>query len=314
MDALAPVRALLEDKSINEIMINGPRDVFYRQSGPDKRYETNLTGQQIATGIKLLASMGDKEVNADNLILSAKLPGFRVECCLPPVAVKGASMCIRRHNSRVLTLEDYLANGVMVQEQVDIIKGLVEQRKNFLIAGGTYSGKTTLMNCVLSLVDPHHRLFVIEQIPELQIVAPNHVLVECDPEQGVTARRAVIMAMRYSPDRIVLGELRGPEAYEWIVASNTGHPGSAATIHANDSSAALQRLSNLILMADTGMPHAVIQNEIASTVDAVLFIEQKHGKRLLSELCFIKGFDREAGRFITEVHHHPLKPRKEKQA
>lgn len=305
MDALAPLRHLLEDETVNEIMINGPNEVFIRQRGPDRRVEVALNNRSIETAITLLASFVDKEVNSDQLILSARLPGFRIECALPPVSVKGPSMTIRRHASHILTLGEYIESGIIAKQQADLITRLVVERKNILIAGGTYSGKTTLMNCILSLIDPDQRLFVIEQVSELKISAPNHVLMECDPDFGVTPTMAVKTAMRYSPDRIILGELRGPEANDWMEASNTGHPGSAATIHANNSSDALKRLGSLVLMASSGMPHEVIQDRIASTVDAVLYIEQRYGVRQLSEICLVKGYDKASGHFKTEILNHP---------
>lgn len=303
-----PLRPVFEDTSINEIMINGPHDVFIRQRGPDRRLNIDLGANAIKTAITLLASMADKVVDRNQLMLSARLPGFRVEACLPPVAVKGPSMCIRRHATRIITLEDYLQAGTVTEIQAHVIREVVVGRKNFLIAGGTYSGKTTLMNCVLSLVEPEHRMFVIEQVQELRIAADNHVLVECDPEQGVTARRAVKMGMRYSPDRVILGELRGDEAYDWLDAANTGHPGSGATIHADGAVEALSRLESLVMMANTGMPYEAIQTRIASTVDTVFFIEQKNGERRLSQICQVDGFDRARGKYdITNIHNGEFK-------
>ncbi len=304
MDALAPLAHVFADDSINEIMVNGPHDVFIRQRGPDTRLEINLPANRIETAIKVLASMSDKVINGAQLVLSARLPGFRVEAALPPVSVKGPSMCIRRHATRILTMEEYVGYGTITESQAREIQEIVDERRNFLISGGTYSGKTTLMNCVLSMIDPHHRLFIIEQVQELKVASPNHVLMECDPEQGVTARRAVMMGMRYSPDRIILGELRGQEAYDWIDAANTGHPGSCATIHADGAFDALARLESLVMMADTGIPHLAIQQRIASTVKAVLFIEQKNGERRLSQICRIHGFDRERGEYLTKVTNH----------
>ncbi len=297
LDALAPLRQVFEDPSINEIMINGPHDVFIRQRGPDTKLDIKLGDSQIRTAIQLLASMADKVIDKDRLVLSARLPGFRVEAALPPVAVKGPSMCIRRHATRILSIDDYIASDTVTVDQAHIIKTMIAERKNFLIAGGTFSGKTTLMNCILSLIDPDHRLFVIEQVQELKIALPNHVLIECDPEQGVTARRAVMMGMRYSPDRIILGELRGQEAFDWLDASNTGHPGSGATIHADGAADALSRLESLVMMADTGIPFEVVQTRIGSSVDVIFFIEQKNGKRRLSQICQVDGFDRAQGKY-----------------
>lgn len=301
MDALAPLRAVFADPSINEIMINGPDDVFIRQRGPDRKIDVVLPAGKIQLAITLLASMSDKVVDKSQLLLSARLPGLRIEAALPPVSVKGPSMCIRRHATRIMTLEDYLKSDTITQAQAEEITKMVAERRNFLIAGGTYSGKTTLMNCILSLIDPDHRLFIIEQVQELKIASPNHVLMECDPEQGVTARRAVMMGMRYSPDRVILGELRGPEAYDWLDASNTGHPGSGATIHADGAPDALKRLETLVLMANTGMPYEAIQGRIGDTVKTVLFIQQKNGDRRLSQICHVRGFDRARGEYQTET-------------
>lgn len=305
LDALSPLRPVFDDPSINEIMVNGPHDVFIRQRGPDTRLDIRLTDGQIRTAVQLLASMADKVVDKNSLVLSARLPGFRVEAALPPVAVKGPSMCIRRHATKILRLEDYIASGTMTQAQAEMIKATIADRKNFLIAGGTYSGKTTLMNCILSLIDPDHRLFVIEQVQELKIASPNHVLIECDPEQGVPARRAVMMGMRYSPDRIILGELRGPEAFDWLDASNTGHPGSGATIHADGAEDALARLESLVMMANTGIPFEVVQSRIASTVDTIFFIQQKNGVRRLSQICHVNGFSRQSGEYLTTNTTNP---------
>lgn len=300
-EALAPLAPVFADDSINEIMINGPHDVFIRQRGLDRKLDVVLPGKSIETAITLLASMSDKTVGGDTRILSARLPGFRVEACLPPVAVKGPTMCIRRHANRIITLDEYISSRTMSEQQANVIRQIVADRKNFLIAGGTFSGKTTLMNCLLSLISPDHRLFSVEMVQELRLSAPNAVLFECDPEQGVTARRLVKMAMRFSPDRVLLGELRGEEAYDWLDASNTGHPGSAATIHADSAPEALSRLESLVLMADSKMPYEAIQQRIGQTVHYVLHIEHFNGNRRLSQICRVNGFDRSAGKYILET-------------
>lgn len=300
-EALAPLAPVFGDESVNEIMINGPHDVFIRQRGPDRKLDVVLPSKSIETAITLLASMSDKVVGSEMRMLSARLPGFRVEACLPPVAVKGPSMCIRRHANKIFGIDEYVKAGTISEDQALVIQKIVSTRRNFLIAGGTFSGKTTLMNCILSLIDQDHRLFIVEQVQELKIAAPNCVFFECDPEQGVTARRLVKMGMRYSPDRVLLGELRGEEAFDWLDASNTGHPGSAATIHADGAPDALHRLESLILMADTKLPYEAIQQRIAQTVHYVLYIEHKNGKRCLSQVCQVSGFDRGSGKYILET-------------
>ena len=307
-EALASLVPVFADETINEIMINGPHDVFIRQRGSDRKIDVHLPSKAIETAVTLLASMSDKTVDSSARILSARLPGFRVEACLPPVAVKGPSMCIRRHASHIMTLAEYIASKTITEGQAQLIQEIVDSRANFLIAGGTFSGKTTLMNCILSLINPDHRLFVVEQVQELKLSAPNAVLFECDPEQGVTARRLVKMGMRYSPDRILLGELRGEEAYDWLDASNTGHPGSAATIHADSAPEALNRLESLVLMADSKMPYEAIQQRIAQTVNYVLHIHHSDGVRRLSKICRVEGFDRSAGTYLFETTTNGVSP------
>lgn len=304
-DALAPIRHILDDPSINEIMINGPSNVWIRQSGPDRKLDVELSATQLSTAITLLASYVNKESNDSTPILSARFPGFRVEAANKPVALDGPSICIRRHASTVFTVDQYIERGIMTRDQGNMIAELVKTKKNILIAGGTFSGKTTLMNSILALIPPVDRLFVIEQVAELRLVAPNYVRFECDPDFGVTATKSVKTAMRFSPHRVILGELRGEEGNDWLEAANTGHPGSMATLHANSGGDALKRLASLVLMANNGLPHEAIQDRIGSTVDAVLFIKNELGERLLSEICLVNGYDRELGRFLTEVFHHP---------
>lgn len=299
MAALSPLKSVFEDTEIQEIMINGPDEVFIRRGASDTRVNVRLPGPSIETAITLLASHGEKVVGKESLILSARFPGFRVEAVLPPVSLKGPSMCVRRHATHVIALEQYVERGVMTETQADVIRATVSGRKNFLVAGGTFSGKTTLMNCVLSLVASTERMFTIEQVPELQVSLPNWTPMETDPDQGVSARELVRTAMRYSPNRIVLGELRGPEAYEWLDALNTGHPGSGATIHADGAGDALLRLESLVMMGTSNVPYQTIQQWIARAVNVVFFIRFRHGERQLSEICFIDGFDRSTGQYLT---------------
>jgi pilus assembly protein CpaF len=308
-DALAPLRQVFEDESVNEIMINGPDEVFIRQGGAhDLRLRVSLPALSIQTALTLLASHVEKTVGKNNLILSARFPGFRVEGVLSPVSLKGPSMCIRRHASRVLSLQEYLDMETVTPAQAEIIRETVATRQNFLVAGSTFSGKTTLMNCILSLVEPHERIFTIEQVPELKIAIENHTPMETDPEQGVTARELVQTAMRYSPNRIILGELRGKEAYDWLDALNTGHPGSGATIHADGAADALQRLESLVMMAESGIPYHAIQQWIGRSLNVVFFIQYRQGKRRLAQVCHLDGFDRSKGEYTTSTINYGESP------
>lgn len=302
MDTLEVLRPQFEDVEINEIMINGPSDVFIGKHGKEYRLDVNLPGSTIRTAITLIASLVRKEVGEEGskVRLSARLPGFRVEAILPPVAVKGPTMCIRRHASRVFTLDEYLASGVISEKHAELMQQAVLARENFLIVGGTGSGKTTLMNTALSLIPKEERLVVIEMVHELQIESPNAVIIECDDDIGMTPRLAVRTAMRMAPKRVIVGELRGPEAYDWMDAANTGHPGSAATIHANGASRALGRLENLLMMANMGTPHEVLRSSIAESVQWMFYIERNGPKRMVTEVCRLHGYDRSTGQYDKE--------------
>jgi len=301
-DTLHVLRPYLDDEQINEVMVNAPNEVFISKMGKVVRVPVKLTAGEIQTAITLIASLVSKEVGdkSGQRILSGRLPGFRVEAILPPVAVNGPSMCIRRHAARVFTMDEYIASGVISERYAQVIADAIEAKENFLIVGGTGSGKTTLLNTVLTLVPKDERLFVVETVHELQIQADNHVLIECDEDQGVTPRRAVRTAMRYAPKRIILGELRGPEAYDWLDAANTGHPGSAATIHANGADRAMARLENLLLMANMGIPYDPLRVAIGEALRYTIYIEQQGAKRSVSEVTRIHGYDRGSGSYETE--------------
>jgi len=298
---LAGLRPYFEDETVHEIMVNGPHDVFVLRQGRKGKVKVQLSAGEIAAAITLLATMASQEVGdkSNRRALSGRLPGFRVEAILPPVAVKGPSMCIRRHASGVYTMQEYVRTGVICEHYAEVITAAVQRRDNLLIVGGTGSGKTTLMNTVLTAIPEDERLFVIETVQELQVQSPNCVLVECDAET-FTPRMAVRTAMRYAPDRIIVGELRGPEAYDWLDGANTGHPGSAATIHANSAPRALPRLENLLLMAGMGVPHQSLQASIAETVNLMVYIERRGDKRCVSQISRLHGFDRAKGEYEIE--------------
>lgn len=302
-DTLHVLRSSFDDENVNEIMVNAPNEVFISRLGKEVRLPITLSAGEISAAITLIATLVAKEVGekSGQRILSGRLPGFRVEAILPPVAVNGPTMCIRRHSSRVFTMDEYIASGVVSERYAQIMADAVRAQENFLIVGGTGSGKTTLMNTALTLVPREERLFVIEMVHELQIQADNHVLIECDEDQGVTPRRAVRTAMRYAPKRIIVGELRGPEAYDWLDAANTGHPGSAATIHANSASKALPRLENLLLMANMGVPYEPLRTSIAETVQWLFYIERRGAKRSVSQVSRLHEYDRAKGEYRVEA-------------
>lgn len=298
MPAILP---LWQDESIDEIQVNAPDNVFVRKRGIDTPVPIHLPEGQIRSAFNFLSSYNEKVTGERSklYILSARLPGFRVEAMIPPVSVRGPSMCIRRHASRVVSLEEYVNSGICTHEQAELIRHIVKSKTNFMVSGGTYSGKTTLVNAILALIPPEERLFVIEQVAELRIENPNFAQIECDPEQGVTAQRALTVAMRYSPHRVILGELRGGEAVDFLMACNTGHPGSCTTIHADSAIDAIARLEDLVLGASK-MPFSALRARIGNSVSWVIQIQMEGGSRKIKEIVKVNGYNREEDSYEFE--------------
>lgn len=298
LETLVPVRPYWADPKVDEIQINGPNDVFVRESGFDRKLDVVLPYSTIESAINLIASYNQKLIGERKklYILSARLPGVRVEAMLPPVAIKGPTIVIRKHATRVVPMSEYVEKGVCTQAQADLLDKIVQSNTNFLVSGGTYSGKTTLVNALLKLIPKEQRLFTIEQVAELRIEAPNYSSIECDPEQGVTATRALMLGMRMSPHRIILGELRGPEAADFLMACNTGHPGSCTTIHSDSARDALSRLEDLV-MIDHSMPLDALKARIGQSISWVIQIQMHQGKRRITEIVKVDGYDRDSGEY-----------------
>lgn len=304
--SLRSVIHLLDDPSVNEIQINAPNKVFARSGGTDTLVNVPISAVEIKSAIQTIASINDKEIAShlastkderSKKILSARLPGLRIEAILPPVAIDGPTMCIRKHTSRVVPLEDYVGTQILSTPAYELLKGIALRQESMIIAGSTYSGKTTLVNAFVNSMPDADRLFCIEQVHELLINKPNKVMCECDPEQGVTAEHALMTAMRYSPHRIIVGELRGKEAVTFLEACNTGHAG-LTTLHADNARDSLMRLEDLVMQAGRNMPYEAIRARIASSIQWVLHIGLFEGRRKIKEIYRVDGIDRETQKYV----------------
>lgn len=304
--SLRSLQHLLDDPTVNEIQVNAPNTVFARVGGQDKRVDVQISAVEIKAAIQTIASINDKEIASHfastkeeraKKILSARLPGLRIEAILPPVAIEGPTMCIRKHSSKVVPLESYVDSEILSNEGFETLKGIAGRQESMIIAGSTYSGKTTLVNAFVNSMPDADRLFCIEQVHELQINKPNKVMCECDPEQGVTAEHALMTAMRYSPHRIIVGELRGKEAITFLEACNTGHAG-LTTLHADSARDSLMRLEDLVMQAGRNMPYEAIRARIASSIQWVVHIGLFEGKRKIKEIYRVDGIDRETQKYV----------------
>jgi pilus assembly protein CpaF len=296
---LGPLEVLMNDPTISDILVNGPRTVYIERFG--RLEPTNIVfadDAHLMQIIQRIAARVGRRVDEMSPMVDARLPdGSRVNAIVPPLSLEGPVLSIRRFGIR-LTAEDLLANGTMPKDILRLLQAAVEARLSMLISGGTGSGKTTLLN-VLSRFIPHdERLVTIEDSAELQLQQPHVVKLETRPANlegvgEVRQRDLVRNSLRMRPDRIIIGEVRGPEALDMLQAMNTGHEGSLTTIHANDTRDALSRLETMVTMAGFEMPVTVIRQYIASAITLVIQLARlKGGPRKVmrvSEILGLKG-------------------------
>lgn len=281
---LGPLQALLADPDVSEVMVNGPDEVFVERRGRIERVATRFDDASHVLRVidRILAPIG-RRVDALAPMVDARLAdGSRVNAVVPPLAVDGPVLTIRRFVALASTLDDLVRLGAIDARGALELEHLVAARSNVLVSGGTSTGKTTLLAAALAAAAPDDRIVVLEDSAELPLRHAHRVRLEARPpaHEGATEismRELVRNALRMRPDRIVVGEVRGAEAYDLLQALNTGHRGSWSTIHANGTEEALLRLEAMALCAGTGMPHAVARDQVARAVDAVVHLDRRPG-------------------------------------
>lgn len=296
---LGPLEDLMRDDTINEIMVNRFDTILVeRTDGRMERVDVSFYDENhlIETIRRIIAPLG-RHLNESNPMVDARLKdGTRINAAMSPVAVSGACMTIRKFRRRTLTLNDLVQMKSLTPPAAAFLKLCVQQRLNILISGGTGSGKTTLLNALGMLIAPSERIVVIEDTHELRIEHENLVYLEAKPPniegQGeITIRRLVINALRMRPDRIVVGECRGGEAFDMLQAMNTGHLGSMTTIHANTERDAFSRLENMVLMAGFEIPISAIRKQIASAIHIIVHIARNAAGRQVIKIAEVTGCD-----------------------
>jgi pilus assembly protein CpaF len=301
------IRALLLDPSISDLMINGTNGVYADRAGVVERVELSdaYTNERLTAAIERVARVLGQDLTTQNPILNTRLPdGSRVAVVGPPASITGPTLTIRKFN-KWYTSDELVASGSLPREVRDLIVSLIGQRKNGIIAGGTGSGKTTLMKALLDHVPMNERLCVIEQPAELQILQPNTIrweAVDAIPGQvAITPSELLAAALRHRPDRIIMGEIRNEAGYDLLQAMNTGHGGTMSTIHASSAVESLDRLSNLALSARANLNHAFMRSETAKAIDYALYCERAaNGKRQVREVVLVKGYDYRSEQFQVE--------------
>jgi pilus assembly protein CpaF len=301
------LRALLLDPSISDLMINGTAGVYADRGGVVEQITLSApyTNDRLQAAIERVARILGQDLTSQNPILNTRLPdGSRVAVVGPPSSIHGPTLTVRKFN-RWFTSDELVAAGSLPQQVRDAVVNLIGQRKNGIIAGGTASGKTTLMKALLDHVPQHERLIIIEQPAELKIAHPNAIrweAVDAIPGQvAVTASQLVAAALRHRPDRIIMGEIRDECGYDLLQAMNTGHGGTLSTLHADSALDALDRLADMALSARTNLDQQFIRSQTGKAVDFVLYCERDPtSQRQVRELITVKGYGRAEQSFETE--------------
>lgn len=305
---LSPISDLLKDSSVSEVMINGPFEIFIEKKGLVYRVPNKFPDDEaLMASMRAIAQSVGRVIDADNPRLDARLPdGSRIAVVIPPMAKNGTTVAIRKFSEEKLGLKDLINFGSLSPDGARFLDCCMYLGKNTLVSGGTGSGKTTMLNVLGSRMPKTQRLLIIEDAAELQIKAEHVVNFETrkgNPERGikeVTIRDLMESALRLRPDRIIVGEVRGPEALDLLNAMGTGHDGSMGTVHANSPVDACTRLETLCLMGETRIPPDAIRKMVGSALQMIVQCSRYHdGGRRTSHISEVLGVD-EHGRYIVK--------------
>jgi pilus assembly protein CpaF len=298
---LGPLELLLKDTSISDILINGPKKIYVERKGRLEKTSVQFRDNNHLLQIidRIVSKVGRRVDEVCPMVDARLTDGSRVNAIIPPLALDGASVSIRRFGSNPLKLEDLLNYKAFTPEMVMLLEGAIKARLNILIAGGTGSGKTTLLNTLSSFIPNHERVITIEDAAELQLQQDHVVRLETRPPNiegkgAITATDLVRNALRMRPERIIIGECRGPETLDMLQAMNTGHEGSMTTIHANAPRDAIARVETLVMMAGFELPLKPMRQQIASAIDLIVQANRlQGGPRKITHITEVVGMEQD---------------------
>jgi pilus assembly protein CpaF len=299
MVGLGPLEPYLEDDDITDVLVNGPFDVFVERRGKLEKTAARFRDAQhlVSVAQRIATAVGRRIDEASPMVDARLADGSRVNIVLPPLVLNGGTISIRKFPKRAMTLDAVVRQSNLSAEMARVLQIAARSRLNILISGGTGSGKTTLLNAVSQHIDTSERIITIEDAVELRLQQPHIVQMETRPPniEGVghiPQRELVRNALRMRPDRIIVGEVRGPEAFDMLQAMNTGHDGSMTTVHANSPRDALYRVENMVMMANLSLPLKAIRMQVASALNLVVHIERmRDGIRRVQNVAEIAGME-----------------------
>jgi len=299
MVGLGPLEPFLEDDDITDVLVNGPFDVFVERRGKLEKTGARFRDAQHLVGVaqRIAAAIGRRIDEASPMVDARLADGSRVNIVLPPLVLNGGTISIRKFPKRALTLDAMVRQNNLSPDMAQLLQIAARSRLNILISGGTGSGKTTLLNAVSQYIDTTERIISIEDAIELRLQQPHVVQMETRPPNiegagHIPQRELVRNALRMRPDRIIVGEVRGPEAFDMLQAMNTGHDGSMTTVHANTPRDALYRIENMVMMANLSLPLKAIRMQVASALNLIVHIERmRDGIRRVLNVSEIAGME-----------------------
>ena len=294
---LRPIEHLIRDDSVSEIMVNGSSRVFIERAGVLQEVpDLTLSEKSLMVAVKNIARRLGDDISEQKPILDSRLPdGSRVAAVIPPCSIHGVTLTIRKFNSRDYTMEDLVKCGSADATLVDRLKTYIERRQNILISGGTGTGKTTLLNALGKLIPDDDRILIIEDTSEIQLEKPNLVRFEARQAQpgipAVTIRDLLKASLRHRPDRIILGEIRGGEAFDLLQLLNSGHAGTLSTVHASSAQQAISRFTSCVLQSGVELPYRAIKNNISESLNVIVQLERQPGRRYISQVLDIQAYN-----------------------
>ena len=307
---LRPIEPLLLDESISEIMGNPDASWWFERNGiicPEP--SIHFDAAPLRTGLEVIANQLGKKLDEDNPLLHAQLPdGSRLAAVIPPVVRPAPALTIRKFPSRHYTVDDLIARGTLTRPLAEFLATEIRTGKTLLISGGTSTGKTTVLRALAASIPDDQRIVVIEDTSELHLRKPNLLAAECQTDTfkaSISFDDLLKSSLRWRPDRIILGEVRGVEARTLLDSLNTGHTGSLATIHANSALRAMRRFANLVLRSHSQASFEDIEAEIGEAVDYVVHVEREPGRRVVREVLRLVDYDRRTEQFQFEIVYGP---------